>query len=649
MPTVAEAFRTAIAHHDAGRLAEAEALYVRILAVAPDHAGCLHRLGALALAAGRGDRAITLIGRAIAVDGREPVYPNTLGNALFAQGRLEEAAAQYRRALTLKPDYTGARYNLGNVLRAWGRPAAALVEYQRVLALAPDHAEALNNLGAVLLDLGRLDEAAARFRQAIAIRRDYAEACFNLGSTLQEQGKLPEAAIQYRRAIRLRADYADARGRLGTVLLELGRLDEATAELERAVALEPDYAEAHNNLGTALLDQGRFEEAAARFDRAIQLRPDYAEAHFNRAEVPGAGLGEAGLAALEALAADRCRLPAAKTPLIHFALARALEEAGEPARAFQHLLAGNARKREQITYDEAATRDLFARIAAVFDAGLFQRRQGTGEPSTVPIFVLGMPRSGSSLVEQILASHPQVHGGGELTTLVAVATGATGGRCPPLAYPEDVPGLDDAALRRLGGAYLAGLPPLPAGKTRITDKMPYNFLNIGLIRLILPGARIIHTERNPADTCVSCFSKLFPLSQAFSYDLGELGRYYRWYRALMVHWRTVLPPDAVLDVSYEAVVEDLEAQARRLVAWCGLPWDDRCLDFHETRRAVRTASAVQVRQPLFRSSLERWRRYQAWLQPLLRELDDPAAPVPLAGHPPVWELMVARSRSPPGP
>ena len=647
MPTVAEAYRAAVADHDAGRLAEAEALYRRILAVAPEHAGCLHRLGGLALATGRCDLAITLVNRAIAVDNREPVYFNTLGNAQFARGRLPEAAALYRRALRLKPDYVGARYNLGNVLQALDRPAEALAAYEQVLALAPDHAEALNNLGAVLLALDRPEDALVRFRQAIALRRDYAEAHFNLGTALQELGRRPEAVARYRRAIRLRPDYAEAQGRLGTVLLEQGQLEEATARLERAIQLDPAYAEAHNNLGSALLDQGRFDEAAVRFEQAIRLRPTYAEAYFNRAELPTYRPDAAERAALEALVADDGPLPPAKAPFIHFALARALEEAGEPARAFQHLLTGNALKRRQIGYDEAATHDLFRRIAAVFDADLFARRPNTGTPSTIPIFVLGMPRSGSSLIEQILASHPLVQGGGELTTLVMVATGAAGGRGRPLAYPEDIPALDDAALRRLGGAYLADVPPLAPGKTRLTDKMPYNFLTLGLIPLILPGARIIHTERDPADTCVSCFSKLFPFSQAFSYELGELGRYYRAYHTLMAHWRAVLPAGALLDVSYEAVVEDLESQARRLIAYCGLPWDDRCLDFHRTRRAVRTASAAQVRQPVFRSSLARWRRFEPWLAPLLGALNDPTPqrlPPPSANHPPVWELLVARGQ-----
>jgi hypothetical protein len=238
----------------------------------------------------------------------------------------------------------------------------------------------------------------------------------------------------------------------------------------------------------------------------------------------------------------------------------------------------------------------------------------------LPVFVVGMPRSGSTLVEQILASHPLVFGAGELVALPGLVTG----RSSP--YPDFVPGLTPAALARLGRLYLERLPEVPTGCLRITDKLPGNFLYLGLIHLILPNARIIHTVRDPVDTCVSCFSKLFHHDLKFSFDLGELGRYYRWYQALMAHWHRVLPPGTILDVRYEAVVEDLETEARRLIASCGLAWDERCLDFHRTVRTVRTASAVQVRQPLFRSSLERGQRYRACLAPLLRELEAESVP-----------------------
>jgi hypothetical protein len=236
--------------------------------------------------------------------------------------------------------------------------------------------------------------------------------------------------------------------------------------------------------------------------------------------------------------------------------------------------------------------------------------------------MVGMPRSGSTLSEQILASHPEVHAAGELPDLDQAIVEVLGSRGQPFQYPECVAGLDEAALRRIGTAYVARVSALSNGKRYVVDKLPGNFLNIGLIRLILPQAKIIHTMREPLDTCVSCYSKLFTASQFFSYDLGELGRHYRRYEALMNHWRSVVPPKAILDVRYENVVDDLEAEARRLINHCGLPWDDRCLEFYKADRPVTTASAAQARKPLFRSSLQRWRKYEPFLAPLIEELQD---------------------------
>ncbi len=284
------------------------------------------------------------------------------------------------------------------------------------------------------------------------------------------------------------------------------------------------------------------------------------------------------------------------------------------------MLRGNALKRREVHYHEVSCQREFQAIAEQFDGSLPDRIGAVGDPSAAPIFVLGMPRSGSTLVEQILASHPLVHAAGELTILerlVRMLPDADGRAVP---YPQGIAGLDADGFRRLGQAYLAGLPHLPAGKTRITDKAPANFFHVGLIRLILPNARIIHTVRDPVDTCVSCFSRLYSFGSSFSYDLAELGCYYRWYYELMDHWRTVLPAGSMLDVAYEDVVDDLEQQARRLIDYCGLPWDDRCLKFHETNRPIATASNVQVRRPLYRSSVARWRRYEAQLEPLLAEL-----------------------------
>ncbi|HEX4144960.1 MAG TPA: tetratricopeptide repeat protein [Pirellulales bacterium] len=512
---------------------------------------------------------------------------NCLANVLMFQGKLDEAADQYERATALKPDLFPAHNNLGNILRRQGKLEQAVARYQKVLALRPDLAEPHNNLGNVLLSQGKLEEAAASFERALALRPDLPEPYNNLGNVRREQGKFEQAAEQY----------------------------------QQALALRPDYVEALNNLGNIRWEQGKFDEAAALYLQALALNPDLAEAHYHLAEMKTFRAGDVDLAALEALAATKERLPPRDMLFTHFGLGKALEDVGDYPRAFEHWLQGNALKRSQIRYDEAAWQQTFRLTAEAFDADLLNRFAGASDPSAAPIFVLGMPRSGSTLIEQILASHPQVHGAGELKNLdrVVGTLPDTAGR--PVSYPEYVRWIDADGLRRLGEAYLASLPALPAGKTRLTDKMPANFFYVGLIPLILPNARIIHTVRDPVDTCLSCFSRLFASGQSYSYDLGELGRYYRWYHELMAHWRSILPAGAMLDVGYEHLVDDLERQARRMLDFCGLPWDDRCLSFYETNRPVATLSNVQIRQPVYRTSVERWRRYEPWLAPLLAELE----------------------------
>jgi len=623
---VAEAGRLlalAVAHHRGGRLAEAEGLYRQVLTLAPDHPDARHLLGVLAHQAGHSEAAVGLIRQALAAGHQAPEVHTNLGLVLQALGRFDEAAEAFLRVTALRPEQAEAHQTLGTLRHRQGRLEEAESHYRRALALKPDLADALLNLGILARIQGRPGEAEAWYRRTLALRPDHPGVLMNLGNALHGQGRFDEAVACYRQALALAPDYPEAHLNLGNALKSLGDSAAALEEYQRALALRPDLAEAWNNRGHIFQEQGNLAEAMAAFDRALAIRPDYAEAHYNRAELKRFRAGETDLATLEALVAGAAGQPPGQAVFLHFALGKALEDAGELPRAFEQFLRGNALKRRHLTYDEAATRALFRRIAAVFDTDLFERRRGAGEPSSRPIFVVGMPRSGSTLVEQILASHPEVLGAGELGALAAVADHLSCDADRPLAYPEAVPTLEPAALGRLGRAYLAQLPPLAAGQTRITDKMPANFLHIGLIRLILPNARIIHTVRDPLDTCLSCFARLFVDHQEFSFDLAELGRYFRWYRALMAHWRTVLPEDAILDIRYEDVVDDLETQARRLLAHCGLPWDRRCLAFHQTRRPIRTASAAQVRQPLFRSSLDRGQRYRDQLEPLIRELDGP--------------------------
>jgi len=525
-------------------------------------------------------------------------------------GRLDEAIAQYTVALSLCPDYARAHNNLGVALVAMGRIADAIVHYEQALTLDPDDVNAHNNLGIALAAQGRVADAISHHERALALNPGDAAAHYNLGLAYAALDRIAEAVASYQRAVTLRPGFAEAHNNLANLFAADGDPAAAIPHYRRAIAIRPDHADAHNNLGNTLRDRGEFRDARVHYDRAIAIRPDHAEAHFHRAQLKTFRLGDADLSALQSMAA-RDDLPATKVPFVHFALAKALEDCGDYARAFRHLRRGNDAKRRQIHYSETSVAELFERIRSVFDRRLLERSAGTGHSSSSPIFILGMPRSGSTLIEQILASHPDIHGAGERTDLQ---------KAVPPQFPECVTALDAAALHRIAENYLTSMPALSDGKIRIVNKLPDNFMLIGLIRLILPNARIIHSVRNPIDTCVSCYSQLFASGQHFSYDLAELGRYYRRYNELMTHWRAILPPDSMLDVTYENVVDDLEGESRRLIDYCGLAWDDRCLSFHKTNRVVQTASAVQVRQPLYRDSPERWRRFEAGLGPLLQEL-----------------------------
>ncbi|MGA9891770.1 MAG: sulfotransferase [Xanthobacteraceae bacterium] len=330
--------------------------------------------------------------------------------------------------------------------------------------------------------------------------------------------------------------------------------------------------------------------------------------------------GDPYLAALETSAEDSAGLSIANQTHLHFALAKAYDGLGRSENAFHHLLQANQLKRRQITYDEAGTLGQMNRLRELINRDFIRARQSRGEPSGVPVFIVGMTRSGSTLIEQILASHPEVFGAGELPLFDQVA-GTIQNLLPDApAFPEMMLEMSPEHFEALGSLYLHRMMQRSLTATRISDKTTVNFLFVGLIHLALPNATIIHAVRDPADTCMSCFSTHFTSGQEHTYDLGELGRYYRHYRALMAHWHDVLPPGRIIDVHYEELVADVESVARRIISHCGLSWDPRCLDFHRTERPIRTASATQVRKPSYGNSVERWRKYEAFFGPLLAEI-----------------------------
>lgn len=560
-------------------------------------------------------RARSLVGR----------YPDSgfvwkiLGATLQAQGK--DSLSALRKAAELLPDDAEAHYNLGNTLLILGRLDEAVASFRRALQTRPDDAEAHYNLANTLLMLGRPDEAEAGYRRALQIKPGNALAYYNLGNILHERGRLAEAEASYRRALQIKPDSADIHTNLGNVLQDMDRLDEAEASFRQALQIKPDHAEAHSNLGKLLLDRGRLDEAEASFQRALQIRPDYLIVRLSLALARKAKADDENLAAL--IAAEQAArnsatpLPAEEAVMLHFALGKSYDDIGAHEKAFPHFLEGNRLKRAALKYEPNQAARHFASIMQNFDKAALDRLRG-GDPSHLPIFILGMPRSGTTLVEQIVSSCPGVHGAGELPDLKMVTQRNIEG----IAFPDNLHLLDQARLAAWGAEYVAGLQLRASVASRVIDKMPANFLAVGLIHLMLPNAKIIHVNRNPVDTCLSCFSQLFKGGQEFSYDLAELGRYYVDYARLMEHWRKVLPEGAFLDVQYEDIVADQEAQSRRIIEYCGLEWNDACLDFHRNKRPVKTASMAQVRQPMYKSSVERWRSYEKFLGPLLDALGE---------------------------
>ena len=582
--TLSQALKIAVSAYNAGRLHQAEQLCQQITAAQHDCLDALHLLALIHSRLGRGQKALESLDKVLMERPDDAQALSDRGGILYALRRLEGAVASYDHALAVQPDHVEALSNRGGILHALARYEEALVNCDQALTLEPGHAEALSNRGNALHQLKRFEEAVASYDRALIARPDYAEALSNRGNTLHE----------------------------------LRRFEAALASYQQALALEPDYPTAYNNIGSALKELGRLDEARQSYIRALDIDPNVISVYVQLADAKTFAAGDSHLAVMEKLSA-KGGLAAADRFRLDFALAKAYADLKNHRRSFQHLLSGNAGKRATISYDENSALALFDRIATTFTPEVLASKLGMGDPSRQPIFIIGMPRSGTTLIEQIIASHPLVHGAGELKIFSDVVRHVRGLDGNAIAYPEFVPALDAATLKQIGAHYVAAVRDLACGRQRVTDKMPSNFFFAGLIHLALPNAKIIHAVRDPIDTCVSCFSKLFA-EQNHTYDLGELGRYYKAYQRLMEHWQRVLPAGRILHVSYEKVVADLEAEASRIIAHCGLDWDERCLAFHKTERLVKTVSATQVRRPIYRSAVGRWRAYEPFLAPLLVEL-----------------------------
>jgi tetratricopeptide (TPR) repeat protein len=639
-----------------GQFAEAVTSFRRALTIRPAFPEAHSNLGNAFLALNQQHDAVASYRKALELNPGYAEAHNNLGNALLSIGKLDDAVLSCLRALQINPKFSEAYNNLGNTYRRLGQLDDAVGGYQQALAIKPEYAEAHNNLGNVLLQLWRVEEAVASYRHSLQIKPGYAEAHNNLAIALLHLWQVDEAMASCRRALEIRPDYAEAHNTLGNALEEISELHQAESSFRRAVALQPTFAEAHSNLGFALRRLRRPDEAEWSARRALEINPQLIDAYALLAELsadsgdfvkaehllrqasslePNAPTPLASLSGMHKMTHDdagwlanvRRVLAQPLSPRheagLRYALGKYFDDAGEYDEAFaNYRRANDLVKRHGPKYDGPAETHGIDRAIETYNEGWVNRPRNSTRASSRAVFIVGTPRSGTTLAEQILASHPSVFGAGE-----QVFWCAKGMAIRPSSLETD---LCDASIRNMAEEYLQLLERLSADALRVIDKLSANYLNLGLIHAALPEARIIHMRRDPLDSCLSIYFHPFSIAHNYANDLGDLAHYYSKYARVMAHWRSILPREVLLEVPYEALVSDQEQWSRRMIDFIGLPWDARCMDYHATKRPVIIInSRWQVRQRISRVSMERWRNYEKFITPLrpLAELDR-ATPTP---------------------
>jgi len=572
-----------------------------------------------------------------------------LGLVRAALGRTKGAIAALAESLKLNPDRADAwqvlseQYGLaGNeaaqnaataqqIRRATKDPvlleaATALCDNKLAIAerilknflkSAPTNVAAIRMLAEVAARLGRYGDAEILLARCLALAPGFTVARHNYAIVLHRQNKSQEAIAQVDMLLRGEPNNPAYRALKGAAFGQIGEYAKAIECYQDVLKQFPNQPKAWMSYGHALKAVGRQADCIAAYKKSIALAPALGEAYWSLANLKTVRFEPQDIDAMKAFAA-REKLADEDRYHLHFALGKALEDEGKFAESFEHYAAGNALRRKNISYDADETTDHVRRSKALFTREFFAARTGQGSPATDPIFIVGLPRSGSTLIEQIMATHSAVEGTMELPDIIAIARRLSGrkSRSQTSNYPEILANLDADALAKLGSEYLERTQiQRKLGRPHFIDKMPNNFAHVGLIHLILPKARIIDARRHPLGCCFSVFKQHFARGQAFSYEQTELGRYYADYADLMAHFDDVLP-GRIHRVLYEDVVNDPEREVRRLLDYCGLPFEEECLHFYRNSRAVRTASSEQVRQPIFREGVDQWRHYEPWLEPL---------------------------------
>lgn len=622
MVTQAERLGRAIQLHQAGQLEEAESLYRGLLEDAPEQPETLHALGLLLHQKGDQTAAVDFLRRSLAAAGPRPGILGNLGAVCLAAGHVADAATYCQEAVRIAPGLAMAQYNLGAALFRLGQLEEAELALREAVRLMPGDIVARCTLGNTLQLLGKQTEALALLQETSRMAPADPRVHHDLGAGLLAAGQSEAAAEHLREAVRLKPDFVEALDNLGLALRQLDQLDEAIESYHAAVRLAPAYIRGHINLGNAFESQGNVERALAAFEEARRHDPFNAQAIFGLSKLVAAGRFEFEQSDLAAIArkADQPNLLSEEHYFLHFALAAVFDRSRDYGRAFEHYRQGNEirlqmERRRGVDFDADAHDRFVDRIISVFTPAYFERIRSFGSSSKLPIFVVGMMRSGTTLAEQILASHAHVHGAGELPDMENLIAKLSKQQGAAVRFPEVMEHLNADTSKAAASDYETSLRRHGGEACRVVDKLPRNFLHLGVIATLFPEASVVHCVRDPIDTCLSIFMQNFGGSFPYAWSLHHMGRYYRAYQRLMAHWAQVLPAP-IFELNYERLIDKQHATSRELVAFCGLDWDERCLSFHQTDRAVRTPSAMQVRKPLYRNAIGRWRNYEAYLQPL---------------------------------
>jgi tetratricopeptide (TPR) repeat protein len=598
---------------------EAERYLRETLKLAPSFAKPHEDLGILLVNLGRNEEAVPILEKAARLDPKNPGILFNLGKALAKQGKGKEADEIFEAAFELAPE----RKMLADAARLHGEGKYEEAEriYREILSTSPGNVDALRMLAMIAATAGNFDDAERLLRKTLKLAPDFFTAHVDLGRILKEQDRYEEAISSFRAALNIEPNNANAWFMLGATLAPAALTWEAVAAYEKSLELRADAPAVLLGLGHVLKTVGEQERGIAAYKRCIELKPDNGETYWSLANLKTFRFSDTELAQMEERIRSGEINHESSEVNFHFALGKAYEDREDFDTAWRWYESGNNKQRGLVSYDPVETQFANDALIEVFDAGFMARMAGVGCGDPAPIFILGLPRSGSTLIEQILASHSMVEGTSELPYLGRVSASLNRNRADGVNYPQAVRELEGEHLQALGEDYLnyASLHRTE-GKPRFIDKMPNNFPNIGFLHLILPNAKIIDARRHPLDSCLGNYRQLYAKGQTFTYDQTDIGEYFLQYQRLMDYWHELLP-GKILTVQYEENVTDLENQVRRMLEFCELPWEDACLRYYETDRPVRTASSEQVRQPIYFDSINFWRHYEDKLGELIEVLE----------------------------